>query len=497
MVTEVDEGLPEPIALAELQRRLGDISVPDADLRPYLMEAAGDSGSFRPQVRINPAAVERAGSDVGMAEAAVLLASLNGVARWRRHERYRRKLKNWRGLRIVSEGDSWFQYPFLLDDVIDQLWDDYAIFSLDAAGDLLTDMVKQGEVIAAVIAERPDVVLLSGGGNDLLGEARLARVLPPFDPKREARDYLGDLFEAHLATVLKAYEEVVQRVRAAAADTAIVLHTYDYALPNAGRWLGKPMASIGIVDTALQRAIVRCCIDRFEIELGRMAARHANIALVDCRGAVDAAQWHDELHPTSGGFASVAWRFRTAIAKALGHEGGVEAAPTLRPADGEPGKAEDLAAAAIHLSKTYSDTALLHELGRREAIAGAGGEVDELGSLSIPEASVEAAFPVFREAGKRIVDALHRQLFRLICGRGKEDVADRKAIADALKVGGGALVGVVATTLGALAVPAGVAAIAAPILARRILSPTVEALCDTWSEALGEPRPPVAEMKDV
>ncbi|MDI7865325.1 hypothetical protein MRS76_25870 [Rhizobiaceae bacterium n13] len=43
------------------------------------------------------------------------------------------------GLRIVEEGDSWFQYPLLLDDTIDQLSrdEDKAIFSLSGAGDLL------------------------------------------------------------------------------------------------------------------------------------------------------------------------------------------------------------------------------------------------------------------------------------------------------------------------------------------------------------------------
>ena len=87
---------------------------------------------------------------------------------------YRKKIAvGWSGLRIVSEGDSWFQYPFLLDDVIDQLFDQFAIFSLDAAGDLLQDMKKQDELSGAITAEQPQVVLLSGGGNDLLGDGRL------------------------------------------------------------------------------------------------------------------------------------------------------------------------------------------------------------------------------------------------------------------------------------------------------------------------------------
>jgi hypothetical protein len=486
MPTGVGEDRPEPISVSELQSRLMDIDVPDRDLRPYLMESASETGSFRPVVRINPAHVAAKETAEAAAESALALSSLNGIARWRRQQRYRRKVKDWNGARIVSEGDSWFQYPFLLDDVIDQLWDPYAIFSLDAAGDLLTDMVKQGEVVAAVVAEKPDLVLLSGGGNDLLGEARLAQVLPPYDPAREPADYLGERFEAHLGTVMKAYERVVVQIRGAAPNTGIVCHTYDYALPNRGRWLGKPMESIGIKDPALQKAIVRCCIDRFREELAKLAGRHGRMELVDCRGSVGAAQWFDELHPTNAGFASAARRFRATIGSMLAEKGGVESGgPALSLADRAPGKGEDVAAAAMFLARTYSEQALLHELGRRQAIVDAGAEVDGLGSIGIPDASVESFFPAFREAGKAIVDALHRQLYQVICGDGEAEKADRKALGEAMGVGEMAVVGAIATALGALSVPAAVCAIAAPILARRVVAPSVDALCGVWGKHLG------------
>jgi hypothetical protein len=128
-----------PVEASAFERMLLDPDVPDEALRPYLVESPEDTRAFQPSVRVNPDRVIAPET-----EAAVAMASLNGVARWRRLQRYKRDAADGRRLRIVSEGDSWFQYPFLLKDVIDWLSEHYAINSLDAAGDLLSDMVRQG-----------------------------------------------------------------------------------------------------------------------------------------------------------------------------------------------------------------------------------------------------------------------------------------------------------------------------------------------------------------
>ena len=35
----------------------------------------------------------------------------------------------------------------------------------------------------------------------------------------------------------------------------MICHGYDYTVPNDGKWLGKPMASLGIINKVLQKAI--------------------------------------------------------------------------------------------------------------------------------------------------------------------------------------------------------------------------------------------------
>lgn len=390
--------MTEPsISARELENMLLDIDVPDAQIRPFLIDSVEDSTPLNPVVRANPARV--AASPL---EAAVALASLNGISRWRRRRRYLRKIDGWTGLRIVSEGDSWFQYPLLLDDVIDHLFDRYAILSLDAAGDLMADIMRQNELVAAVAQERPDVVLLSGGGNDVLSGARLSSLLPPYAEGRAAQAYLGPAFEANLQSVARDYDTLVGRVLAVRPGVRVICHTYDYVVPANSRWLGRPLAKIGIDDAALQRAILRCIVDRFHTVLSGIAARHENVQVIDCRGSVGSRRWHDELHPTSAGYGAVAACFIPAI----------EGRPGLASSREAAGADGDVEAAMPPLSlfeqaqaqlATYSEPILLREIGRRKTLAAARDPATDDGLL-VYGTSVEAVFPEQQAVGAGLAD---------------------------------------------------------------------------------------------
>ena len=286
---------PAPIRTDELRRKLFDVSVPDEELAQYMLLDTAASGAFAPTVRVNPALIQPppAGSGLDSAlQGAMALGGLNAIARWRRLQVYRRRLaKGWTGLRIISEGDSWFQYPFLLKDVIDHLSDAHAILSLGAAGDTLDDLITQDEVVAAVLAERPHAVLLSGGGNDLVGGGNMAAIVRRYDPGLDAAGHITPAFDEVLAAVTDRVRVIARGVAAAAPDTPILIHTYDHAIPNNGRWLGRPLQSRGIEDRGLQRGIVRILIDRWAGALafgGRVTPswRRAAGVLVFGRGRV-------------------------------------------------------------------------------------------------------------------------------------------------------------------------------------------------------------------
>jgi lysophospholipase L1-like esterase len=401
MNTDQRERAPT-IDTAQLERLLLDPETPDEELRPYLVQSESDSVPFRPVVTVNPALVKAPET-----EAAVALSSLNGIARWRRQQRYRRKLPGWTGVRIVSEGDSWFQYPFLLTDVIDCLSDAYAIYSLDAAGDLLSDMVHQGELVTAVIQEKPHVILLSGGGNDLLGGSRLSQAVLTFEDERDAQEYLGQPFEVNLQAALTNYERLFVRLAEVAPKTPVLCHVYDYAIPAQGRWLGRPLADVGIGNPRLQREIVRAIVDRFHATLTQLAERFVQVRVIDTRGAIGDARWHDELHPNDPGYAAVARLFAAEIARATGTsapEWATEAAM-----EGVELEAPDETERLLALLGGYSDDVLLHEIGRREALKRAGDPQPE--PIIIFPSSVRATFPEFQSSGQRVVAAAVGSIF--------------------------------------------------------------------------------------
>ena len=301
--------------LAEVQRILADPDATGADLAPFVEIDETRSLAFAPAVRLRDDVLESTAL-----EGDVLVGALNGFSRRRRARAYRRRIDSgWDGLRLVSEGDSWFQYPLLLDDVIDHLSEHYAIHSLGAAGDLLEVMLREDEISAAIERERPHGLLLSGGGNDMVGGGRLASMVRRYDPDLSAEDYPKAGFDRLLAELESHLAEFFERLRRTHPDLKVFVHGYDHAIPDRGRWLGEPLEDRGIRNRRLQRAIVRELIDRYNERLAALAERFAGqVVHVDCRGTVAGSEWHDELHPTSRGFGVAADRFRECIERELG-----------------------------------------------------------------------------------------------------------------------------------------------------------------------------------
>lgn len=305
---------PKKISLSELRTRLRDPESKKEDFRDYFKLDPDNSQAFAPKLVINEDLV-----DTGGLEADLAIGFFNGVSRRWRETQYRRRIREgYNGIRIVSEGDSWFQYPILLDDVIDNLSETYAIYSLGGAGHLLADMVAEDELTAAIADERPDVFLLSGGGNDLLGEGMLKNLLHPFQAGRPARNYLNQRFEQELDQLETLYEGVFTRLTRRFPRLKILCHGYDHAIPNKGRWLGRPMQSLKITDRKLQAEIVSVLIDRFNTMLQKLAGSFPGaVHYVDCRGLVGTNRWDDELHPTNAGFQMVAAAFNSVIQQAV------------------------------------------------------------------------------------------------------------------------------------------------------------------------------------
>ena len=84
----------------------------------------------------------------------------------------------------------------------------------------------------------------------------------------------------------------------------MICHGYDYTVPNDGKWLGKPMAGLGITNKVLQKAIAREMVDRLNTRLMALASQSPRVSYINVRGTVGDTRWHDELHPTNAGYAT-------------------------------------------------------------------------------------------------------------------------------------------------------------------------------------------------
>ena len=299
------------ISPRQLRRMLVDPRADDSELRQLLQWDEGSLNCFEPIIRANPEAVDMTTMDNNG-----ILGLVNRLARERRHLQYRLKVNNpfFTGQKIVSEGDSWFQFPFVLADVIDQLFkpfdglDSYAVYSLGAAGDLLENIINADEMAQAIEAENPEVFLISGGGNDLVADGNLANLLHPFENGRQAADYPNEAFDQFLQDIMQLYRGLFIRLLSRFPNLRIICHGYDYPIPNNGVSFGIPMASRQITDKELQKDILKAIIDRFndaQINLIQNVEFGGRVFHVDCRGVVGDDNWADELHPNNRGFKAV------------------------------------------------------------------------------------------------------------------------------------------------------------------------------------------------
>jgi hypothetical protein len=222
---------------------------------------------------------------------------------------------NYTGPIVTAIGDSWFLYPIELTDTIANLERRIAIRNRSWAGYSLRRHVDFKELTyeGTLQLDRPTVVFMSVGGNDLLGGGALSDYLIKGKPSKPS-SYLGARFKEKLDEVIELYREVVDFVRSVRPETKILVHGYAYAIPRpGGRWLGKPMTEAGVPnDPTLRAAIVREIVDRWYEKLAALRrSRPRNVTVLDLRDVV--TEWFDELHPTDPVFKRVADKFETAL----------------------------------------------------------------------------------------------------------------------------------------------------------------------------------------
>jgi len=220
-------------------------------------------------------------------------------------------------VRVVAEGDSWFNHP-CIDDIMDWLKRmGYAPYRSDAPGRTLAKMVDEKVYLKLLADPEVKAVLLSGGGNDLIDWKRPPEGGPPTPIFRNAgnssvpADWVNEQeLRAALARLRELLGIFISDVRNARPRMPIIVHGYDHIIPRRsgpfGAWLGPQLDAVGIPRDAqrLRNDIAAILIDRAN-ETYRSVANTQGITYVNLRGIVR-GRWWDEIHPDGDAFHDIA-----------------------------------------------------------------------------------------------------------------------------------------------------------------------------------------------
>lgn len=329
------------ITYDEYQYMLRDPDTSDEEIMEYSL-VHRVKGPFDIRITPDPAKVMMTDVDRSLENA---MGIANGIARLRRQIRFHRRSIFSNLPVLVSEGDSWFQFPMIVSEVIDQLDDDFLVWSVGAAGDTLSNMVYgkrdsgHREYMDALLDKKDEVkaFLFSAAGNDIIGEDEdgtpvLTKLLKDYTgQERGIRDHINQaLLEEKLEFLRKGYSKVIADVRKVPEfrKLPILIHGYDYVFPYPwgsddprdpihaanDEWLGKPLSEHGIPIRQTGREIIKTMLDDLYSMMEEIASSDPYVHVIDCRGAMpELSDWIDEIHGTSDGFAKVAALFKAKL----------------------------------------------------------------------------------------------------------------------------------------------------------------------------------------
>lgn len=249
-----------------------------------------------------------------------ILNVANSLSRSRKNRLYEAQ-KSKGKIRILAEGDSWFEYPLKkIQDTLDHLGRYYAVKSIAGGGDELRHMFRTAEYIEIIKRENPAFFLISAGGNDFLGNAFDKFLRKPeltTSANSSPNSYLNDLFHSELKALSQIFEVFFHKILQADPNITILIHGYDYILPQISKKkknLGNILENLQITEFSLQKDILKCLIDEFNLMLQQISSKFAEkVQYVDLRNTIQTHHWHDEIHPNSKGYLDISIKFMKKI----------------------------------------------------------------------------------------------------------------------------------------------------------------------------------------
>lgn len=233
---------------------------------------------------------------------------------------------------ILVEGDSWcrymigFAFPWHLEKLDNKR---NHVNNVASPGDTASEMLsgKKARRLRRDIKRGPgrnrkyDVIIFSGGGNDLLANGQFSQYLNPYQPGMTASQVIhASNLRKKLDLLEEYYLKLIQMRDQESPQTKIYLNAYDFAQASGigvcGRdgWLEPHLLDAGVPDS-LHEDVVAEFLSRFERKLNSISKKHGNddIIVINTQGTLSSDDWENEIHPTKNGFKKIAKKFQAQL----------------------------------------------------------------------------------------------------------------------------------------------------------------------------------------
>jgi lysophospholipase L1-like esterase len=175
--------------------------------------------------------------------------------------------------------------------------------------------LKEADFIQEIPKMKPSVLLISGGGNDILAE-NLRRFLSDNIPANPApKDFFSPSFEGEMKALFDIYFTLFDYYKVNQPQLKIIVHGYSYLRPvepnsKKTNWIGKYLDEKKILKEEDRLLVVRHLLDTFNEGLKKVAGKFENVHYIDLRKVnVRPDQWYDEIHPSDDGYQNISLQF--------------------------------------------------------------------------------------------------------------------------------------------------------------------------------------------
>lgn len=230
---------------------------------------------------------------------------------------------------VLSEGDSWFGYPFGkdLNDQIAELGS-FNIRHFEKAGDELVDDMMDGrqkKLITKALKENQfELMLYSGGGNDVVAKNLENYISDDSSGVGPHNRVIKAATEARVQELKNKYIELIELVAEHQRKCPIVVHGYTGIIPSdegfeilgfklTGPWV-KPTLDKKGVPPEQQADVINYIMDLFNRMLLSLSEQYENFHYIDLRvETLTKRDWANEIHPSSAGFKKLAVHYKDTL----------------------------------------------------------------------------------------------------------------------------------------------------------------------------------------